>query len=546
MASKTASAELDPGLLARPRIAADVAVHEPAEPGAPWVIQRGSNRYFRVQADLARLVQAVDGSRDHAGLAATLGSPWTERDVHTAVRRLAAGGLLDDGSKLRRRNTWFRFVPPLTLQFTLMKPERPLARLIPVIKAVANRVGAVIAAVFGLGGLLALAFQSSAVVDALGRPLPPMVYLAVLAGVLATTVVHEMGHGAVLTYYGGRPSRMGVMLFYLTPAFFCDVSDGWRLPHRGQRVKVALAGVVTQWVIAGSAAVCALFLDAPLTTGLLIFAVVTYVSGLLNLLPFVKLDGYLALMSHLDIPHLRDRSMTDARRFLAKALFGGRFERELPQHSWAVPYGLVCLVFPLYLVGTALSLWGDALQGMGAFGASLVLCGISCLVFHLGRGGVRLAREARRAGARPWRIGAAALLVASAAAAVLGFVKVPYTINGSYALLGGGRAELVLPPSADRSLVREGAPVELFRAGVTMSKRTGSAAVQAPRATETLAPLSMLLPVRSDSFPMPVISYPLALRATPEDARGVARLDAGDRSLGEWLYGKHVAPAFRW
>lgn len=33
-----------------------------------------------------------------------------------------------------------------------------------------------------------------------------------------------------------RPSRMGVMLFYLLPAFFCDVSDGWRLPDKAHEL----------------------------------------------------------------------------------------------------------------------------------------------------------------------------------------------------------------------------------------------------------------------------------------------------------------------
>lgn len=85
---------------------------------------------------------------------------------------------------------------------------------------------------------------------------------------------------------------------------------------------------------------------SPLHDGMLIFGVSTYLTGVLNFVPLVKLDGYLALMSHLDIPHLRDRSMTDARRFLARILFGGRYSRELPQLTWAVPFGFACMLFP--------------------------------------------------------------------------------------------------------------------------------------------------------------------------------------------------------
>lgn len=547
MFTKTASAELDPERLARPRIAEGVAVQEPLEAGAPWVIHRGGTQYFRVQADLARLTRALDGTRDHEELAAALGSPWTADDVDVAVRKLADSQMLDDGTKPRRHSRRVRFVPPLTVQFTLLRPDRLLRLVLPALRLLAGRGGAAAALLCTLGGLLALALQAPAVQQALGRPLPPSTYAGVVLGVLATTVVHEMGHGAVLTYYGGRPTRMGVMLFYLSPAFFCDVSDGWRLPHKDQRVRVALAGVVTQWVIAGAAALTALLTGpSALRDGLIIFAVVTYVSGLLNLLPFVKLDGYLALMSHLDIPHLRDRAMTDGRRALARILFGGRYERELPQLAWAAPYGVICLAFPLYLVVMAANLWGSAFLSMGAAGASLLLFGLGFLAYHLGRGAVGLAREALKAGARLRRICAVGLCAVATATACATLIHLPCTLTGGYTVRDDGRTELLLPTSADRSLVRSGAPVRLLRSGVTTQKQTGTATVAGERATATTAPLSMLLPVQTQALPMPVISYPIDVAAAPQDRTGTALLDAGSRPLGEWLYVKYVAPAMRW
>ncbi|PJN03584.1 hypothetical protein CG740_09475 [Streptomyces sp. CB01201] len=546
MFTKTASAELDPERLARPRIAEGVAVQEPMEAGGPWVLHRGGSRYFRVQADLARFTRILDGTRDHEQLAAVLGSPWTAHDVDMAVRKLADHQMLDDGTKPRRRHRRVRFIPPLTVQFTLLRPERLLRLVLPALRPLAGRSGSAAALLCALGGLLALVAQAPSVRQALGSPLPPSTYAGVVLGVLATTVVHEMGHGAVLTYYGGRPTRMGVMLFYLSPAFFCDVSDGWRLPRKEQRVRVALAGVVTQWVIAGAAALTTPLTGPGLREGLIVFAVVTYVSGLLNLLPFVKLDGYLALMSHLDIPHLRDRAMTDARRALGRTLFGGRYERELPELPWAVPYGLICLAFPLYLVFMAANLWGSAFLSMGAAGAALLLCGLGFLAHHLGRGTKSLVREAREAGARTRRIAAVGLGAAVLATACAMLIHLPYTLTGGYTVRDDGRTELLLPTSADRSLVREGATVRLLRSGVTVQQQTGAATVAGAKATAATAPLSMLLPVRTRALPMPVISYPLAVAATPQDRTGTAQLDAGKRPLGEWLYVKYVAPAVRW
>ncbi|MDX2861468.1 daptide biosynthesis intramembrane metalloprotease, partial [Streptomyces scabiei] len=545
---------LAPERLARPRLAPDVVVHEPAEPGAPWVVQRGSHQYFRLQEDLARLVRAVDGVRGHDDLAEALGAPWTRADVGSAVRTLAGAKVLDDGVPKKNRGSWFRFVPPLTLQFTLLKPDRMLARLAPLVAAAAHRGAAVAASAVAIGGLLALAFRADGLQSALGRPFEPLLYLCVIGAVLATTAVHEIGHGAVLTYHGGRPTRMGMMLFYMSPAFFCDVSDGWRLPRKEQRVGVALAGIATQTVIAGAAALATLFLgDSAARDGILVYAVVTYLSGVLNLLPFVKLDGYIALMSHLDIPHLRDRAMTDARRWLARLLAGGTgYRRELPGVRWAVPFGLLCMTFPLYIVAGAITLWSDSLQRLGALGALLVLCGIGYFLHHLARGVRRFAREARTAGGRPLRLGAV-LTLAAAAVAVLGqLVQVPYTVNGGYTTAEDGRITLLLPLSTDRALITSGAPVRLYRAGIATRAQTGTAtvAVDGADGTDAMAPLSALIPVRSEALPTPALGLPLEIRdgrdRTPADRSGAAQLDAGSRPGWEWLYTKYVAPAWRW
>ncbi|CBG71817.1 MULTISPECIES: daptide biosynthesis intramembrane metalloprotease [Streptomyces] len=555
MSSSPAGAVLlAPERLARPRLAPDVVVHEPAEPGAPWVVQRGSHQYFRLQEDLARLVRAVDGVRGHDDLAEALGAPWTRADVGSAVRTLAGAKVLDDGVPKKNRGSWFRFVPPLTLQFTLLKPDRMLARLAPLVAAAAHRGAAVAASAVAIGGLLALAFRADGLQSALGRPFEPLLYLCVIGAVLATTAVHEIGHGAVLTYHGGRPTRMGMMLFYMSPAFFCDVSDGWRLPRKEQRVGVALAGIATQTVIAGAAALATLFLgDSAARDGILVYAVVTYLSGVLNLLPFVKLDGYIALMSHLDIPHLRDRAMTDARRWLARLLAGGTgYRRELPGVRWAVPFGLLCMTFPLYIVAGAITLWSDSLQRLGALGALLVLCGIGYFLHHLARGVRRFAREARTAGGRPLRLGAV-LTLAAAAVAVLGqLVQVPYTVNGGYTTAEDGRITLLLPLSTDRALITSGAPVRLYRAGIATRAQTGTAtvAVDGADGTDAMAPLSALIPVRSEALPTPALGLPLEIRdgrdRTPADRSGAAQLDAGSRPGWEWLYTKYVAPAWRW
>ncbi|MFF8637251.1 daptide biosynthesis intramembrane metalloprotease [Streptomyces pilosus] len=530
--------------LEHPRTASHVAVHEPAEQDAPWVVQRGETQHFRVGADLARLIRALDGTRDHRELADALGTPWTADDIGTAVRSLADKKLLDDGTPPRKVRR-VKLVPPLTVQFTVLRPDRLLRRMAPLTRLLFRRSVSVAATVIALGGLLALAVCSPQLGDAVSRPMHLTAYLAVVVGIVATTAVHEFAHGAVLTHHGGRPTRMGFMLFYMSPAFFCDVSDGWRLGQPRHRVQIALAGVFVQAVAAGAAAIAALFVpaDGGWRGPLLVMALTTYITCAVNLLPLVKLDGYIALMSHLDISHLREKAMTDALAALSRAAFGGHYRRELPGKPWAVPYGLACLLFPLYLVGTALTLWSGMLQRLGFTGAALFALGIGYLLWRLAKGYVKLAVTARRSGARPARVLAVSLAGAALIAAAAAGIKVPATYSAGYTVADDGTVSLVVQDgSGGGQLLTEGARVELRRNGLLSRPLLATGRLESVASKPQTAPLSALIPVSGGSDLLPVRGYPLTVDGVPAERSGVAEVDAGTHPLGTWLAVTYLSP----
>lgn len=94
-----------PEFLERPQLASDVLVHEPSEPGQPWVAQRGTREYLRIGKDLARLMLAMNGQRNATELAELLGPPWTAETVERIVRQLADKRMLADGRRRRRSAT---------------------------------------------------------------------------------------------------------------------------------------------------------------------------------------------------------------------------------------------------------------------------------------------------------------------------------------------------------------------------------------------------------------------------------------------------------
>lgn len=510
-------------------------------------MQRGESRYFRVSADFARLVAEMDGVKNHVQLANSLGSPWTSGQVDGVIAKLATSGMLDDGTNFsRKRASRLRFAPPLTVQLSLLNPGRSLAVLKPVVAKAVSKPGIIVlSAVAGLG-LVGLMLQAVPLREALVNPQTIITYLYLFVGILLTTAVHEVAHGAVLTYYGGRPSRLGVMLFYLSPAFFCDVSDGWRLPDKGDRVRVALAGIATQLTVAAFAGAAALALTGPARPGLLLFSVATYLAAAFNLVPFIKLDGYIALMTHLDVPHLRDKAMLDGRRALARVLFGGTYRSELPGRAWVPWYGLACMTFPIYVICAAMAIWIDAVVRMGPVGA-VVICLVAVMVVrYVLRGAIRLVREALRAGASLWRTALAGVGVLAVIAAVLCVVRLPVTMNGGYLMDSAGHVEFVSANEIDTSRIAADGTVTLYRAGLVAREVVGAGVLDGTPGRRTSVPIGALLPVAGVPVELPAWSYALRLTRTPSSSTGAATVSGADQPLWQWLTTKYVAPALNW
>ena len=526
----------------RPRLAADVLVHPPSAEGAPWVVERDGRRYFRVGADLAKLAQHLTGDYNLRELHVVLGHPWTPEVLGAAVRQLGDMKLLDDGERHAMRRRRVAVVPPFSVQFTVLDPSRVLGRVGLLLRILAARSTLLCLAVLVASGIVTLGAQSGTLFRLASSPVTPVAFAVLFFGNFTATIVHELAHGAVLTWYGGKARRMGFMLFYLVPAFFCDVSDGWRLPRNAMRVQVALAGIAAQLVLGGATAVSSLLMPSQAAAdSLLLLSFAIYFAASINIVPFVKFDGYLALMSHLDISDLREKAMTDARSFLARLLFGAALvERRLPGRRWVLPYGLTCLTFPLFLIGfMGLHLWSEVLARMGYVGALLNASLLTLLVAGVARELLRIHRITGKPFA-PRVVLADALLVV-AATVLLTQVHLTRTIPAGYAV-EGGRAWLYVASASDARHVAEGQQVVLKENGVLWRPPTGSGEVVGARGT-TEVPITASMPVALDlDLTTRVAAFELEMNQPPRSNQGVASVVVGDRNLGHWLVDTYLAP----
>jgi putative peptide zinc metalloprotease protein len=339
-------------------------IHPPGTGSSSWILQdRASSRYFRVGAVEASILRELDGRRTLAEVrAATLAaipaiSLSPDAVVAFASRAAGLGWLAGHSPKPRRP----RAANPLRLQLPFGSPERLLRALDPVVRQLYRP--PVLAAL--LAGLSAAAMAAGAAMGwSLGRVVPSGVpgWLLTWVAFALVSAVHEFGHTLTLRFFGGRSGPMGFMLLYGIPCFYCDVSDAWRLPRR-ERLLVGIAGLGWQFA-AGALAFAFLSLLPPNgLPGQLARAAVGLcgLTGLLNLNPLIRLDGYWLLCDALDLPNLRRRSFTYLRGRLAAALLPGAALLSPPdarltlRERWIfMAYGVAASAYTTFLAGVLL------------------------------------------------------------------------------------------------------------------------------------------------------------------------------------------------
>jgi CRP-like cAMP-binding protein len=217
----------------------------------------------------------------------------------------------------------------------------------------------------GAGVLVALAiggFAAFVAVESGGRftlhaASAPTDSLILIALGLVLTFAHELGHAAVLTHYGRHIKNAGFLLYFGSPAFFVDATDGLML-DRWRRILQSAAGPLAELALAGIATIALwAFPDAGIAPLLYKFAVLNYFVIFLNLIPLLELDGYWILTDLIQVPDLRPRSLAFVQHDAWHKLRAR--ERFTPQEIGLGLYAIVGIAFTILSVLTALFFWRE-------------------------------------------------------------------------------------------------------------------------------------------------------------------------------------------
>ena len=165
-----------------------------------------------------------------------------------------------------------------------------------------------------------------------GKPLTDVLHFFFILCIIGA--IHEFGHAYAVKIYGGEVHDIGMALFYFTPVFYCDTADAFMFTSKWHRLVVVVTGIYIEAMICSAATLVWVFsypdsllhamaYKTMLLTG---FATVFF-----NINPLIKVDGYYALSSMLELPDLREGSFRYLGALLQKHVF--RLSVEVPQMS---------------------------------------------------------------------------------------------------------------------------------------------------------------------------------------------------------------------
>lgn len=212
----------------------------------------------------------------------------------------------------------------LFIRIPLIKPQRLLAAVLPLISWVFSQTMAWVLLFITLLGLFLVSRQwdtfSATLIDQLS--LSGMVSFGI--ALIFSKCLHELGHAITATRYGVRVGHMGIALLVLFPMPYTDTSESWKLTNSRQRLHIAAAGIVVELALAGMATLLwSMSPEGSLKSALFFLATTSWVLTLLvNLSPFLRFDGYFILSDLLDFPNLHQRAGAFGKVYLRRFLLG--------------------------------------------------------------------------------------------------------------------------------------------------------------------------------------------------------------------------------
>jgi putative peptide zinc metalloprotease protein len=356
----------------------ELKVHEleSADSAQPFCIFVAGRSFYGTR-QIACLLQAIAATSHPAQIAAAyntrMGTAFGEAEISAILdKQLVPNGIVV------RQAPQFQPPPPTKSVFffshPMFKPERVLALSKPLTwlyqpwRALALVSSVLVLLALWHGQLAAAGYDLISIAKLSPLTAPEICLLVAL--VAASFIAHELGHAAAAQHYNCAPAEIGIGLYLIFPAMFCNVSEIWRLP-RLPRVVVNLGGGYFQLLFTGLLLPLQLLTDSYVLT---LAIAISLLSMLMTLNPFLRFDGYWIYADWFRLPNLRAQSRRCLHSIVLKLAAGAAARGTLktgPMPAALYAYAIGSILFFTYFAVYLLRQAGAALQFLGALPAAL-------------------------------------------------------------------------------------------------------------------------------------------------------------------------------
>jgi multidrug resistance efflux pump len=440
-----------------PSLRSDLLISRQEMSGELYVVIKDpqTRRFFRLREVEYAVAHRLDGATPLETVAHDLQTALNVAvDTETVaqfVEHLRRTGLLEaDGPPpIDRRPLRQRVASnPLYIRMKALDPDRLFDRLLPFVRFCFTPhflVGSAIAILVAL--CITVASWNEFARDVRGLYRFDALLLAWVT-LLSVTTAHEFAHGLTCKHFGGHVHEIGFLLIYFQPAFYCNISDAWLFPERAKRMWVTFAGGYLETVVWAFATLVWRVTDTDTWLNFLALIVMA-TSGIklfFNLNPLIKLDGYYLLSDYLEIPNLRQKSISYVKESITK-LWRSRVnvaQVSRRERRVFVTYGLLAAVYSYWLLGIVALHFGTFLvnryQGLGF----LLFTGLLVAVFQQPVG--KVASRLRAAASSPPGLASLKrrprLVLAAVVVPALFLVRAELNVSGEFTILPGHNADV--------------------------------------------------------------------------------------------------------
>lgn len=253
----------------------------------------------------------------------------------------------------------------LFLNITLLKPDAFFAKTAPLIKRFFNKWVMLLIALFSVYGYLSLLPQTGRLGSIFWNSFSIEGMSGYVLAICILKIIHETAHAYAAKLSGIRVRRMGIAFIVFIPRFFTDITDAWRLPDRKKRCLIDAAGIISEIIIGGFAAmVWNNTQPGAINTIAYSFFTISVLSTIfINGNPFIKYDGYFLLMDIVNIENLYLRGAESVRIFCHRKFFGIKtthknFPVKLPgwRHYFIGIYSVCSFLYRIFLYASIITI----------------------------------------------------------------------------------------------------------------------------------------------------------------------------------------------